>query len=130
MIATEIVDVAYKIHLELGAGLLESVYEKVMAYELGKRGMVFERQVLVPIKYDGLVFEEAFRADIIVEQKVVCELKSVETFAPVHFKQLLTYLKLLDLKLGLLINFGAPTIKQGIKRIINGYDSVQGKAKS
>jgi GxxExxY protein len=118
-ISGEIVDTAFHLHAKLGPGLLESVYESILAYELQKRGFSLERQVPVPIIYDSLRFEEGFRADLIVEKSVVIELKSLEEFAPVHGKQVLTYLKLLDYRLGLLINFGAPLLKDGIKRIAN-----------
>ena len=119
-IASQIVDAAFQVHTKLGPGLLESVYEVVIAYELEIRGLLIMRQVPVPIKYNDLVFEEGFRADIVVENSVIVELKSVESIAPVHKKQLLTYLRLADKRLGLLINFGAPLIKQGIFRIVNG----------
>ena len=119
-IATQIVDAAFQVHSKLGPGLLESVYEVALAYELEKRGLSVKRQVPVPIKYDDLLFNEGFRADTIVDDSVIVELKSVESIAPVHKKQLLTYLRLADKKLGLLINFGAPLIKQGIFRIVNG----------
>ena len=119
-IATLIVDAVFKVHTKLGPGLLESVYEVALAYELEKKGLSIKRQVPVPIKYDDLVFDEGFRADVIVDKSVIVELKSVELIAPVHKKQLLTYLRLTDKRLGLLINFGAPLIKQGIFRIVNG----------
>jgi len=119
-IAKQIVDAAYKVHTKLGPGLLESVYEVVLACELEKRGLTIKRQIPVPIKYDDLFFDEGFRADVIVEDSVIVELKSVESTAPVHKKQLLTYLRLADKRLGLLINFGAPLIKHGIFRIVNG----------
>ncbi len=118
-ISGQIVDAAVHIHMKLGPGLLESVYTRLLAYELEKRGLVAEREVPVPIVYDEVRFEEGFRADLIVERAVIVELKSVEVLAPVHSKQLLTYLKLLDYRLGLLINFGAPLLKDGIKRIAN-----------
>jgi GxxExxY protein len=118
-ISGQIVDASVHVHRRLGPGLLESVYESVLAYELQKRGVAVARQVPVPVVYDELRFEEGFRADLIVEKTVVVELKSVETLAPVHSKQLLTYMKLLDYRLGLLINFGAPLLKDGIKRIVN-----------
>jgi iron complex transport system substrate-binding protein len=120
-ISGQIVDAAVRVHTKLGPGLLESVYERVLAYELEKRGLAVERQVPVPIAYDDIRFEEGFRADLIVARSVVLELKSVETMAPVHSKQLLTYLKLMDYRLGLLINFGAPLLKDGIKRIVNNF---------
>jgi GxxExxY protein len=115
-----IVDAAFKVHTTLGPGLLETVYEAVLEKELLRRGLRVRRQVSVPIRYDGLEFDEGFIADLIVEECVVVELKSVETIHPVHAKQLLTYCRLLDFRLGLLINFGAALIKDGIKRIANG----------
>lgn len=118
-ITGEIVDAAYQIHTRLGPGLLESVYEAVLARELETRQLKVQRQVPVPIRYKDLSFEEGFRADLIVEHKIIIELKSVEQIAPVHPKQLLTYLRLMNLKLGLLINFGALTMKEGVKRIAN-----------
>ena len=111
-IAKLIVNSAYKIHTTLGPGLLESVYEVVLAYELEKLGLKVSRQQSIPITYENLKFEEGFRADIIVENKVIIELKSVEEVAKVHKKQLLTYLRLADKRLGLLINFGAALIKK------------------
>jgi GxxExxY protein len=118
-IAKLVVDAAYHVHTKLGPGLLESVYELVLAHEIEKRGLAIERQVSIPVQYDGLVFDEGFRADMVVEDSVILELKSVESVAPVHKKQLLTYLRLADKKLGLLLNFGAPLIKKGIFRIVN-----------
>ncbi len=117
----QIVDAAFRIHSKLGPGLLESVYELILAKELERRGLFVERQKAVPIEFEGLSFEEGFRADIIVERSIVVELKSVETLAPVHAKQVLTYLRLLDYRLGLLINFGAPLLKDGIRRIVNKF---------
>ncbi len=119
-IGTIIVDTAVKLHQELGPGLLESVYEVLMAHRLKERGLFVERQVPISIEFDGKKFEEGFRADLIVERKVIIELKSVETVHPAHKKQLLTYLRLTGLKLGYLLNFGAATMKDGIFRIING----------
>ena len=119
-IAKVIVDAAYHIHVELGPGLLESVYEVVLAFELTKRGLRVVRQKPVPIVYEGLEFEEGFRADLIVADKVVVELKSIENVLPVHFKQLRTHLRLTDYRLGLLINFGEALIKNGIRRVVNG----------
>ena len=118
-IAHEIVDAAFHIHMALGPGLLETVYEIVLARELEKRGLRVVRQQPVAIAFDGLSFDEGFRADLIVEDKVIVELKSVEQIAPVHKKQLLTYLRLADKRLGLLINFGSAVIKDGISRIVN-----------
>ena len=121
-IAKLVVDAAYHVHTKLGPGLLESVYEVVLAHEIEKRGLAVERQVSIPIQYDGLVFDEGFRSDIVVEDSVILELKSIESVAPVHKKQLLTYLRLADKKLGLLLNFGAPLIKKGIFRIVNNLE--------
>lgn len=117
-----VVDTAVKVHSALGPGLLESVYEAVLSRELERRGLSVARQVIVPIDYDGMKFNEGFRADIIVEGKVIIELKSVEQLSKVHHKQLFTYLKLKGLKLGYLLNFGQALMKDGIKRIINGLD--------
>lgn len=117
------VDCGYKLHLEAGPGLLETVYEVVLAKMLAERGLVVKRQVPVPIRLMGMTFEEGFRADIIVDDRLLIELKSVENILPVHSKQVLTYLRLLNLPLALLINFGAPTFKDGCKRIVNGPQS-------
>ncbi len=114
-----IVDAAYKIHTTLGPGLLESVYEAVLAFELEKRGLSVLVQQAIPVIYEEVQLELGFRADIIVNAKVVIEVKSVEAIAPVHPKQLRTYLKLMDLKLGLLINFNVPLINDGIQRVVN-----------
>lgn len=118
-IAKIIVDAAYHIHIKLGPGLLESVYESVLAYELKKRGLNVVRQQPIPVIYDELQFDEGFRADLIVNDLVIIELKSVEKVHPVHKKQLLTYLRLADRRLGLLINFGEALIMDGISRIAN-----------
>jgi iron complex transport system substrate-binding protein len=114
-----IVDEAMKLHRGLGPGLLESVYEVVLARALEKRGLKVERQKTVSFEYDGLRFDEGLRVDLLVEGMVVVELKSVEKLAPVHAKQLLTYLRLLKQPVGLLLNFGAPTLKEGLRRIVN-----------
>jgi GxxExxY protein len=119
-IAKEIVDAAYKIHTTLGPGLLESVYEAVMAHDLKNRDLKVERQKAISVVYEDVRLDEGFRADLLVEDKVIVELKSVETIAPVHKKQLLTYLRLADKRLGLLINFGVARIKDGITRVVNG----------
>jgi GxxExxY protein len=119
-LARDIVDAAFHIHQDIGPGLLESVYEVILAHELEKRDLRVVRQQPVPITYDGIRFDEGFRADLIVGEKVIIELKSVEQVAPVHKKQLLTYLRLADKRLGLLINFGAAMIKDGIHRVVNG----------
>ena len=118
-LATIIVDACYHIHVELGPGLLETVYEVVLQNELKKRGLSVARQVSVPIVWDGVTFQEGFRADLIVNERVIVELKSVEKLAQVHGKQLLTYLRLMDMRLGLLVNFGEARIKTGIQRIVN-----------
>ena len=118
-IAREIVDAAYKIHTTLGPGLLESVYETVLFHELRKRRLVVVRQQAIPFIYEELRFDEGFRADLVVENKVIVELTSVELLAPVHRKQLLTYLRLADRRLGSLINSGEALIKDEITRIVN-----------
>ena len=114
-----VVDAAVNIHKELGPGLLESVYEIVLARALERRGFRVERQKPIRFEYDGMVFEEGFRTDLLIESRVVVELKSVEKLAPVHSKQLLTYLRLMHLPVGLLINFGGATLKEGLHRIVN-----------
>lgn len=118
-IARIIVDKCYHIHVELGPGLLESVYEEVLYYELNQEGLNVKRQQDLPVFYKDLKMDVGFRTDLIVENKIIIELKSVEKIAPVHQKQLLTYLKIADLKLGLLINFNEALIKNGITRIVN-----------
>jgi GxxExxY protein len=117
-----VVDAAIRIHRELGPGLLESVYEVVLARELANRGLHTERQVPIPIVYKGMKFEEGFRADIIVEGKVILELKSAESVNNAHKKQVLTYLKLTGMKLGFLLNFGEAVMKNGITRTVNGLE--------
>ena len=112
-------DIAFKVHTALGPGLLESAYENILCYELEKHNIPFERQVDVPIRYDNQMFSNAFRADLILERKVIIELKSIECLNDVHKKQLLTYLKLTGLKLGLLVNFNEKLLKNGIVRIAN-----------
>jgi GxxExxY protein len=119
-IAQQIIDAAFKVHTRLGPGLLESVYETVLAYELEKRGLYVQRQEPIPVFYEQVQMEVGFRADLIVNEKVIVELKSIEQVAPVHKKQLLTYLRLADKRLGLLINFGTELIKDGISRVVNG----------
>ena len=114
-----VVDAAVKIHKELGPGLLESVYEAVLARALERRGLQVERQKVIRFEYDGMVFDEGFRTDLLVEGRVIVELKSVEKLAPVHSKQLLNYLRLMNLPVGLLINFGSATLKEGLHRIVN-----------
>lgn len=124
-IAKEIVDVAFHVHQRLGPGLLESVYEIVVAHELQKRGISVARQQPISIIYDDITFDAGFRADLLVGEKVIVELKSVESTAPVHKKQLLTYLRLADKRLGLLINFGESFIKDGTSRVVNGLTDAQ-----
>jgi GxxExxY protein len=114
------VDAAFQIHTKLGPGLLESVYEVIMAHELRKRGVKTDRQKPVSIEYDELKFDEGFRADLVLDDRVVLELKSVENVLPVHPKQLRTYLRLMKLRLGLLINFNTELIRDGITRVVNG----------
>ena len=121
-IAKEIVDAAFRVHTTLGPGLLESVYHAVLAYELSQRGLRVISQQPIPVIYGNVRIDTGFRADLIVEDKVIVEIKSVETLAPVHKKQLLTYLRLADKRLGLLINFQVALIKDGITRIVNGLD--------
>jgi iron complex transport system substrate-binding protein len=120
-ITGEILAAAYRIHTGMGPGLLESVYEAVLAKLLTERGFDVERQKIVPIVFEGLHFDEGFRVDMLVDGRVVVELKSVEKVAPVHATQLLTYLRLMDARVGLLINFGAPTLKQAVTRVVNLY---------
>ena len=119
-IARHVLDVAFSIHSKLGPGLLESVYEIILAHELRKLGLAVARQKAIPIHYEGLVLEEGFRADLIVASSVIVELKSVEALSAFHAKQVLMQLRLSDLKPGLLINFGEAHLKNGIKRLING----------
>ncbi len=114
-----IVDVCFKIHQQYGPGLFESVYEEIFCYEWSKTGIPFTRQQTVPVIHEQIKMDLGFRADIIIDNKVILELKSIEALAPVHYKQVLTYLKLTGCKLGLLINFNVPLIKDGIHRIVN-----------
>jgi GxxExxY protein len=116
-VATSIVDCSLHVHRQLGPGLLESVYETCLAYEIGKRGMKVDRQVQVPLYYDGVRLENELRLDFLVEGSVIVELKAVEALLPVHQAQLLTYLRLANKPLGFLINFNVPLIKQGIQRM-------------
>jgi GxxExxY protein len=118
-LARIVVDIAFQIHNRLGPGLLESVYEAITLYELRKRGLTAEKQVAVPVVWEEVKLDIGFRADIIVEGKLLLELKSCEAVEPVHKKQLLTYLRLTNCRLGLLINFNVPLIKDGIHRVVN-----------
>jgi len=122
-LAAAAVDCGFHIHKELGPGLLESVYEAVLAQALRQHGLLVEQQRPVPIKFREMTFSDAFRADLIVENLLVLEVKSVERNAPVHAKQLLTYLRLMKQPLGLLMNFGCETFKDGVKRVVNGHNS-------
>lgn len=113
-----VIDSVYSVHKNLGPGLLESIYETCLCYELGKRGLKYDRQVSVPILYDGVKLSEKLRLDVLVEKQIVCELKAVDEMLPVYQAQLLTYLKLTKIRLGFLINFNVPMIKNGIKRMV------------
>ncbi|MBZ4188450.1 GxxExxY protein [Niabella sp. 3A5MI-3] len=118
-IATKVLDLCFKIHRQYGPGLFESVYEEILCYELTKTGLLFKRQQGIPVIHEEMKLEIGFRADLIVCEKVLFELKSIETFADIHYKQVLTYLKLTNLKLGVLINFNVSMLKNGIKRVVN-----------
>jgi GxxExxY protein len=118
-LAALIVDRCYQIHKALGPGLFESVYEEILGYELTEAGLYFTRQTLIPVYYKNLILKLGFRADLIVEEKVIIEIKSIEAITSVHKKQLLTYLRLTGLKLGLLVNFNESLIKDGITRLVN-----------
>lgn len=121
-IGTKVIAAAIGVHRELGPGLLESVYEVILARPLSELGLHVERQVPVPVLYQGIRFDEGFRADIIVDKKVLLELKSVERISPVHKKQVQTYLRLTGLKLGYLLNFGEAILKSGMTRCVNGLE--------
>ncbi len=118
MIATKIVDAAYTIHKTLGPGLLEKIYEACFCHELTKRNLSYQRQVDIPVEYDGIIFDEGLRLDVIVEELIICEIKAVERMNPVWQAQLLSYLKITGKRIGFLINFNVPLIKNGVKRII------------
>ncbi len=120
-LATLVLDVCFRIHRLYGPGLFESVYEELVCYELSKENIAFERQMAIPLVHEEIKLEIGFRADLIIENKLLVELKSIETLADIHYKQVQTYLKLSKLRLGLLINFNVPYLKEGIKRIINTY---------
>ena len=125
-IAGEIVDAAVKLHIRAGPGLLESVYEKLLGNDLEGRGLVVERQKWISTELDGCRFERAFRVDLLVNKQVVVEVKSVDTLVPAHWKQVLTYLRLMNLRLGFLINFKEAKLKDGLKRVVNRYDGFAG----
>ena len=120
-VAQIVIDTALELHRDLGPGLLETVYESVLAKMLEQRGLKVERQKVVPIHYRGIKLDECFRVDLFVDDQLIIELKSVENIQPVHPKQLLTYLRLMELPLGLLINFGAPLLKEGLRRVVNRH---------
>lgn len=120
-LARKAIDIGYHMHRDLGPGLLESAYEAIFADEIERAGFGVRRQVLVPIHYRGRIIENALRVDLLVEDSLLIELKSTEHHAPVHAKQVITYLRLMQLQLGLLINFGMPTFKAGVKRLVNDY---------
>jgi iron complex transport system substrate-binding protein len=120
-IAAIAVDCGLKVHQGLGPGVLESAYEAVMAAMITSRGLCIERQKIIPIRFNDLVIDDGFRADLVVEGKLLIELKSLERLAPVHGKQVLTYLRFMDLPIGLLMNFGAPTFREGLRRIVNQH---------
>jgi len=119
--AADVIDASFRIHRDLGPGLLESVYETVLAAQLERKGYRVERQRPISFDFDGLHFEAAFRIDILVEGRLLVEIKSIDRLNPVHLKQVLTYLRLTKQPLGLLINFGGATLKEGLRRIVNGY---------
>jgi len=118
-IASKVLNICFDIHKRYGPGLFESVYERILCYELGKEGFEFECQCPIEVIHDGVNMDIGFRADIIIEEAVLIELKSISKLEDVHFKQVITYLKLARLKLGLLINFNEPLLKNGIKRVVN-----------
>ncbi|MES2371444.1 MAG: GxxExxY protein [Bacteroidota bacterium] len=118
-IARIVVNICFKIHTQYGPGLFESVYEEIFCYELAKTGLFFTRQQAIPLIHDGVKMGTGFRADVIIENKVIVELKSIELLAPLHFKQIRSYLILTDCKLGILVNFNVELIKDGIHRIVN-----------
>jgi len=120
-LASIVIDCGFHLHKNLGPGLLESVYEAIMADQLTRRGLHVQRQAAIPIKYDGIELPEGFRADLLIEGVLLVELKSVGGLSPLHGKQVLTCLRLLALSLGLLINFGGETFKEGVKRIVNNH---------
>lgn len=120
------VDCGFRIHSGLGPGMLESAYEAILVDQLRKRGLQVETQIMVPIVFDGAVVDRGFRADVVVERKLLIELKSVTKLTPVDGKQVLTYLRFLELSVGLLMNFGAPTFKEGLRRIVNRHANTHG----
>ena len=125
-ITGEIINAAYQLHVRLGPGLLESVYSTLLKGMLEKRGLMVEREKKVTFEFDGVRFEDGLRLDLLVENRAIVELKSVEKVIPAHSKQLLTYLRLLDLRVGLLINFGGSTFKEGVHRVVNAHTPAPG----
>lgn len=121
VISGQVVDIAIRVHRTLGPGLLEHVYETVLAGKLAEAGYKVERQKPIDICFEGTRFDAAFRVDVLVEDRLIVEIKSIERLAPVHAKQVLTYLRLMDQPVGLLINFGGETLKEGIRRLVNNY---------
>ena len=117
-LAKEIVDCGFKVHKQLGPGLLEKIYETCLCYELSKKNISYQRQVYLPVKYDNLIFDEGLQLDILVENKIICELKAVDAINPIWQAQISSHLKLTGLQLGFLINFNVTTFKEGIKRYI------------
>jgi GxxExxY protein len=117
------IDCGFKLHERLGPGLFESVYETLLSASLEKRGLKVDRQQPIAIHFDGMTFTDAFRIDLLVEERLLIEVKSVERTAPVHGKQILTYLRLMNLPLGLLMNFGAGTFREGVRRVVNQHDA-------
>jgi GxxExxY protein len=115
------IDCGLSLHRDLGPGLLESAYEKLLAASLARRGVTVERQRLIPIEYDGISLPDGFRADLLLEDQLIIEIKCVDRLSPVHNRQLLTYLRLAGLPLGLLMNFGGETFREGLKRVVNGH---------
>jgi GxxExxY protein len=121
-IASIVMELSFQIHRQLGPGLLESVYEVILARKLADAGLLVERQVPVRIEFEELIFNEGFKADVVIDKKVILELKSLERLQPVHSKQLVTYLRLTNMRLGLLINFGEAFLKDGFRRVVNGLN--------
>lgn len=119
-ISNLVLNICFKIHRQYGPGLFEKVYEEIFCYEWGKLGIPFVRQYPIPVIHETIKLEAGYRADVIIDNKVIIEIKSIEMLTNVHFKQVLTYLKLADIKLGLLINFNVSLLKEGIHRIVNG----------
>ena len=120
-IGTQVVDCAIRVHTALGAGLLESAYESCLAHELAKHGLEVRKQVPMPVLYDNTQMDVGYRIDMLVNDRVVVELKAVEKLMPLHTAQLLTYLKLSKLRLGFLLNFNVEHMRNGVKRVVNGY---------